>query len=111
MNRMCSFRAVLLVLLVLSGAAMQAASIPYDITVFSTSESGAEAMTGVIFPPQVALLGIGAPQTRPWVVDGKVVPRQVVTMTLWADHRVSDGRQAARFLAEFETRMKEPETL
>ena len=81
------------------------------ITVSSLGETGAEAMTGVIFPPQVALVGIGAPHERPWVVDGEVVPRSLVTLTISADHRVSDGRQVARFIAEFETLMQAPESL
>ncbi len=81
------------------------------ITVSSLGETGAEAMTGVIFPPQVALVGIGAPHLRPWVVNGAVVPRHVVTLTLSADHRVSDGRQAARFIGAFEDLMQRPEDL
>jgi pyruvate dehydrogenase E2 component (dihydrolipoamide acetyltransferase) len=81
------------------------------ITVSSLGETGAEAMTGVIFPPQVALVGIGAPHLRPWVVDGAVVPRHVVTLTLSADHRVSDGRQGARFIAAFEDLIQRPEDL
>ncbi|WP_226626366.1 dihydrolipoamide acetyltransferase family protein [Alloyangia pacifica] len=81
------------------------------ITVSSLGETGAEAMAGVIFPPQVALVGIGAPQLRPWVVAGAIVPRHVVTVTVSADHRVSDGRQAARFLAAFEKQIATPEGL
>lgn len=81
------------------------------ITVSSLGETGAESMTGVIFPPQVALVGLGAPHERPWVVDGAVVPRNVVTLTVSADHRVSDGRQVARFIAAFETLIQAPETL
>ncbi len=81
------------------------------ITISSLGATGAEAMAGVIFPPQVALVGLGAPKLRPWVVDGEVVPRTVVTLTLSVDHRVSDGRQAARFIAEFQTHIASPETL
>ncbi|MCU4651709.1 2-oxo acid dehydrogenase subunit E2 [Roseibacterium sp. SDUM158016] len=81
------------------------------ITISSLGDTGAEAMTGVIFPPQVALVGIGAPHLRPWVVEGSVVPRHVVTLTMSADHRVSDGRQVARFIAEFEDLMQRPEDL
>ncbi|WP_254442658.1 2-oxo acid dehydrogenase subunit E2 [Ruegeria arenilitoris] len=81
------------------------------ITVSSLSEDGAEAMTGVIFPPQVALVCLGAPQVRPWVVSGEIVPRRVVTLTLSADHRVSDGRQAAQLIAAFITAVFEPEKL
>ena len=81
------------------------------ITVSSLGEVGAEAMTGVIFPPQVALVALGAPCRRPWVVGGEVLPRRVVTLTVSADHRVSDGRQAARFVAEFAERLSRPEAL
>jgi pyruvate dehydrogenase E2 component (dihydrolipoamide acetyltransferase) len=81
------------------------------LTVSSLGETGAEAMAGVIFPPQVTLVGLGAPQLRPWVVDGAVEPRMVVTLTLSVDHRVSDGRQAARFAAAFEKHLSQPEAL
>ncbi|MBS0126766.1 dihydrolipoamide acetyltransferase family protein [Thetidibacter halocola] len=81
------------------------------ITISSLGETGAESMTGVIFPPQVAIVGIGAPHLRPWVVEGAVVPRHVVTLTLSADHRVSDGRVAAKFIAAFEELMQKPEAL
>lgn len=81
------------------------------ITISSLGEAGAEAMTGVIFPPQVALVGLGAPHLRPWIVDGQIVPRHVVTLTLSADHRVSDGRRGARFITAFATFLKDPEAL
>lgn len=81
------------------------------LTVTALGETGPEAMIGIIFPPQVALVGLGAPQVRPWVVDGTVVPRTVVTICVSADHRVADGRQIARFITAFETLMQAPEAL
>ncbi|WP_027255912.1 dihydrolipoamide acetyltransferase family protein [Leisingera aquimarina] len=81
------------------------------ITVSSLGETSGEVMAGVIFPPQVALIGIGAPQMRPWVIAGGVVPRTVITVTLAADHRVSGGREAARFLSQFEVLVSQPEVL
>jgi pyruvate dehydrogenase E2 component (dihydrolipoamide acetyltransferase) len=81
------------------------------ITISALGDTGAEAMSGVIFPPQVALVGIGAPQRRPWLVDNEVVARETVTITLSVDHRVCDGRQAAKFLAEFERLITKPEAL
>lgn len=81
------------------------------LTVSAIGDSGPEMMTGVIFPPQVALVGLGAPQIRAWVVDGAVVPRTVVTISLSADHRVADGRTASRFVTAFETIMHAPEEL
>ena len=81
------------------------------LTVSSLGEKGADAMAGIIFPPQVALLAIGAPKVRPWVVDGEIVPRLLASFTLSADHRVSDGRQANRFLAEIDMALQDPEAL
>ncbi|SFC69967.1 dihydrolipoamide acetyltransferase family protein [Tropicimonas isoalkanivorans] len=81
------------------------------ITVSSLGEKGADTMAGIIFPPQVALLAIGAPKLRPWVVDRDIVARHVVSFTLSADHRVSDGRQATRFLSAVDTYLQEPEAL
>jgi pyruvate dehydrogenase E2 component (dihydrolipoamide acetyltransferase) len=81
------------------------------ITISSLGDTGAEGMTGVIFPPQVALVGLGAPHLRPWVVDGEIVARHVVTLNVSADHRVSDGRQVARFIAAFENAVQSPEEL
>lgn len=81
------------------------------ITLSSLGDTGAESMAGVIFPPQVALVGIGAPGLRPWVIDGTVAPRQLVTLTISADHRANDGRQASRFIAEFNSLLSSPEAL
>ena len=74
-------------------------------------ETGAESLFGVIYPPQVAIVGFGTPQRRPWVVGDAVVPRTTLTITLAADHRVSDGRRGARLLAEIERLMMEPARL
>jgi pyruvate dehydrogenase E2 component (dihydrolipoamide acetyltransferase) len=79
------------------------------ITVSSLGEGEAEALAGVIYPPQVALVGFGAPVLRPWVAAGAVVARQVVTVTLAADHRASDGRTGARFLADIARQLASPE--
>jgi len=81
------------------------------ITVSSLGEGGADALTGVIYPPQVALVGFGAPVRRPWVLGEAVVPRTVVTVTLAADHRASDGRRGAKFLAEVDKLLQSPEAL
>jgi len=81
------------------------------LTVTALGEAGPEEMIGVIFPPQVAIVGLGAPQMRPWVIDGKVVPRTVVTLCVSADHRVVDGRKVARFITAFETLIQAPEEL
>lgn len=78
------------------------------ITVSSLGERGVEALYGIIYPPQVAIAGMGKVVARPWVVDGTVAPRSVVTMTLSGDHRVTDGHGGALFLAEIGRLLQEP---
>jgi pyruvate dehydrogenase E2 component (dihydrolipoamide acetyltransferase) len=78
------------------------------ITVTSLGEEGVEAVFGIIYPPQVALVGFGKVVERPWVVEGRVVPRPLVTATLSADHRVCDGHRGALYLAAVERLLLEP---
>ena len=81
------------------------------ITVSSLGDRGVEGLVGVIYPPQVAIVGFGKAVQRPWVVQAAVVPRTVVTATLAADHRVSDGHRGALFLADIGRRLQQPEAL
>ncbi|WP_417669640.1 dihydrolipoamide acetyltransferase family protein [Roseibium sp.] len=81
------------------------------ITVSSLGERGVESLIGVIYPPQVAIVGFGKPGLRPWVVDDQIVPRLLVATTLAADHRVSDGHRGALFLAEISKLLQKPEAL
>jgi pyruvate dehydrogenase E2 component (dihydrolipoamide acetyltransferase) len=81
------------------------------ITVTSLGEQGVESVYAVIYPPQVAIVGFGKLVERPWVVDKQVVPRSVLTATLSADHRVSDGHRGGLFLAAVDRLLQEPEKL
>lgn len=81
------------------------------ITVTSMGDLGAEAAFAVIYPPQVAIVAFGRPVQRPWVVDGRVEPRLVLTASVSADHRAVDGRRAGQFLAAVERWLQTPETL
>lgn len=81
------------------------------LTVTSLGERGVETLYGIIYPPQVAIVGFGKIVTRPWVIDGAVGPRSVVTITVSADHRVSDGHAGALFLAEIGRLLQEPDKL
>lgn len=65
------------------------------VTVTSLGDRGAESVIGIICPPQVALIGFGMISTRPWVVDGRVEARPLVTVSLAGDHRASDGHLEA----------------
>ncbi len=81
------------------------------ITVTNLGESGVEAVYGVIYPPQVALVGFGRIGTRPWVEDGALRAVPLTLASLSADHRASDGIRGARFLAELRERLQHPEEL
>ncbi len=81
------------------------------ITVTSVGERGAETVIGVIYPPQVAIVGFGRIVQRPWAVDGALAVRPVVSVSLAADHRASDGHRGGLLLAEIERLLQEPETL
>ena len=81
------------------------------VTVSSLGERGVDRLYGVIYPPQVAIVGFGTPRIRPWVVADQIVPRTIVTATLAADHRHSDGHRGGLFLAKLADRLQQPETL
>ena len=81
------------------------------ITVTSLGEQGVESVFGIVYPPQVAIVGFGRVVERPWSVDGTIVSRPVVTATLSADHRVTDGHRGSRFLAAVDRLLQEPARL
>jgi pyruvate dehydrogenase E2 component (dihydrolipoamide acetyltransferase) len=81
------------------------------ITVTILGDRGVDTVYGVIYPPQVAIVGFGTVVERPWVMDGGVVARRLVHATLAADHRVSDGHRGALFLAAVAGRLQDPSRL
>jgi pyruvate dehydrogenase E2 component (dihydrolipoamide acetyltransferase) len=81
------------------------------VTFSNLGEETADEVLPLIYPPQVAIIGCGKIAERPWVSDGKVVVRRVMTVSVAGDHRVSDGRRAAQFLARFGQLLGSPEKL
>jgi pyruvate dehydrogenase E2 component (dihydrolipoamide acetyltransferase) len=81
------------------------------ITVTNLGELGVEAAFAVIYPPQVAIVAFGTVMSRPWIVDGRVEARTVMTATISADHRAVDGRRAGQCLAAIDTHLQAPERL
>ena len=81
------------------------------LTVTNLGDMGVEATFGIIFPPQVALVGFGKVVRRPWAVNDAVGIRPVVTVTLSTDHRAVDGHLGARFLAAVDRHLQHPEAL
>ena len=84
---------------------------PPSITVSNLGDQGVESVHGVIYPPQVALVGFGAVADRPWAVAGMLGVRPLVTATLAGDHRATDGAIGARFLKHLDRLLQRPEEL
>jgi len=81
------------------------------ITVTNLGDQGVEGVLGIIYPPQVAIVGFGRIVERPWVVDGRVEARPLLGASLSFDHRAVDGHRAGLFLAAIERRLQAPEAL
>jgi pyruvate dehydrogenase E2 component (dihydrolipoamide acetyltransferase) len=81
------------------------------ITVTNLGDQGVRAVFGVIYPPQVALVGFGKVTDRVWADNGSMAVRPVVSATLSGDHRATDGHVGARFLALVERLLHRPEEL
>lgn len=81
------------------------------VTLTSLGEGGVDQVYGVIYPPQVAVIGIGGVQRKPLAVNGKVEIRPVVTITMAGDHRATDGLTGSTFLSKVCTYLQQPEAL
>jgi pyruvate dehydrogenase E2 component (dihydrolipoamide acetyltransferase) len=81
------------------------------VTVTNLGDLGVETVFGVIYPPQVALVGFGRIVERPWAEEGMLGVKPVLTATLAADHRATDGHRGAQFLQILDHLLQEPEKL
>ena len=81
------------------------------ITVSSLGERGVESLYGIIYPPQVAIVGFGKVTRQPVAVEEKIEVRPMMMTTLAADHRATDGHLGSRFLNEIAALLQEPEKL
>jgi pyruvate dehydrogenase E2 component (dihydrolipoamide acetyltransferase) len=82
-----------------------------SVTLSNLGDDSADALLPVIYPPQVAIIGIGQIADRPWIVGGAVAVRKLCTVSVAGDHRANDGRGAARFLKTVERLLQKPEAL
>jgi pyruvate dehydrogenase E2 component (dihydrolipoamide acetyltransferase) len=80
-------------------------------TVSNLGMYGITEFTAVINPPQAAILAVGALREEPRVVDGQIVPRHVMRMTIVSDHRILYGADAAQFLSKIRELLEQPLTL
>ncbi len=81
------------------------------ITVTNLGEQGVESTFGIIYPPQVALVGFGKIAERPWVVGSKLDIRPLITATLSGDHRATDGHRGGMLLSAIDRLLQTPEKL
>jgi pyruvate dehydrogenase E2 component (dihydrolipoamide acetyltransferase) len=84
---------------------------PGTFSITNLGVIGGEAFTPIIYPPQSAIMGIGRIQETAEVVDGEVVPRKTVKLSLSYDHRVVDGAEAARFMKKVVKDLENPRNL
>lgn len=82
-----------------------------SLTVTNLGDQGVETVFGVVYPPQVALVGLGRIVERPVAANGLLGVRPVVTATLSADHRAADGATGARLLTTVDRLLQQPEEL
>ena len=86
----------------------------YTAGTFSISNLGmfeVDSFTAIIVSPQAAVLAVGAVQPTPVVRNGEVVVRQMMQASLSADHRISNGADAAQFLVEIKRGLEAPFSL
>ena len=81
------------------------------ITVTNLGDLGVETVFGVIYPPQVALVGFGKVMERPWAENGMLGVRRIVSASLAADHRATDGHRGSQFLEALNHHLQGPENL
>jgi 2-oxoisovalerate dehydrogenase E2 component (dihydrolipoyl transacylase) len=78
------------------------------ISITNVGVFGIDTGTPILPPGETAILALGAIRDMPWVVDGQVVPRQVVQLSLSFDHRVVDGQAGSQFLADIGAMVADP---
>lgn len=81
------------------------------LTVTNLGDQGVDSVYGVIYPPQVALVGFGRVRLRPWADAAGVRAAPVLTTSLAADHRASDGHRGALFVSAIGELLQDPQAL
>jgi 2-oxoisovalerate dehydrogenase E2 component (dihydrolipoyl transacylase) len=81
------------------------------ITITNVGGFGVETGTPIINKPECAILATGLIAPRPWVVDGQLAVRQLMTTAVSFDHRIVDGAYAAQFLAHLRDLLEDPALL
>lgn len=90
------------------GRTTPAAQTGGTITITNVGVFGVDAGTPIINPGEAAILAFGQVRQRPWVVDGEIVPREITTLAVSADHRLVDGEIISKFLADVGRALEDP---
>lgn len=78
------------------------------ITITNVGVFGVDAGTPIINPGEAAILAFGQVRKKPWVVGDEIVPREITTLSVSADHRVVDGEIISKFLADVGRGLEDP---
>jgi pyruvate dehydrogenase E2 component (dihydrolipoamide acetyltransferase) len=81
------------------------------ITLTNLGDNASDKVFGVIYPPQVAIVGFGSVREQPFAENGMLGIRPIIHVTLAGDHRASDGLSGSRFLTIIKNLLQNPETL
>jgi len=100
----------------LTGLARERRATPADltggtVTITNVGGFGVETGTPIINKPECAIVATGLIAPRPWVVDGQLAVRELMTVSVSFDHRIVDGAYAARFLAHLRDLLEDPALL
>lgn len=79
-----------------------------NITLTNIGEGSVEKVFGLIYPPQVALVGFGSITEQPWTENGGLLVRPILSVVLAADHRAIDGHLGSRFLTILKNKLQNP---
>lgn len=81
------------------------------ITITNINDGGADSVFGVIYPPQVAIIGFGSLSEQPFAENGMLGIQSIISVTLAGDHRATDGLTGSQFLVALNNHLQNPETL
>ena len=81
------------------------------ITLTNLGDAGADTVFGIIYPPQVAIVGLGSSTEQPFAENGMLGIRTMATVTLAGDHRATDGLTGSRFLSILDKNLQNPQAL
>lgn len=81
------------------------------ITLTNLGDAGADTVFGIIYPPQVAIIGLGTITEQPFAENGMLGIRSMANVTLAGDHRATDGLTGSRFLSSLDKNLQNPEAL